>query len=65
MRLTVMLLRIEFQNSRAILIVSTSHHANWPLFAIPDGKSARSLDCGTPNRLGAVKRVPPARLSVK
>jgi hypothetical protein len=35
--------RIEFQNSHAILTVSTSDNANWPLFTIPDGKSARCL----------------------
>ena len=35
-RLIVTLLRIEFQNFRAILTVSTSHNANTPLFTIRD-----------------------------
>jgi len=59
---TVTMRRIEFQNSHAILTVSTSDNANWPLFTIPDGKSARCLDLGAPNQLGAGERMPRAAL---
>jgi len=42
-RLIVTLRRMEFQKIRAILNVSTSDNANWPLFTIPDGKRVRCL----------------------
>jgi hypothetical protein len=41
--LTVTLRRIEFQKLRAILNVTTSGNANYPLFAIPGGKLVRRL----------------------
>ncbi len=62
---TVTMRRIEFQNSHAILTVSTSDNANWPLFTIPDGKSARCLDLGAPNQLAPERECHVQRLSVK